>query len=251
MPHFKYLHRDSFIKDGLWLIVFNFMVMIIFAYFDFFEKFRHLVEKYEYLELDELLPLSVSLTISLLFFTYRRVVELGLISQAFEQLAKQDPLTQVLNRRAGQALLATFFNKAEQNQSKVTENSFSLLQLDLDDFKRINDLYGANVGDDLLVKSARIIHRNLPEFSELIHWHSDNFLIILPNTRSNQTVQPFAFANNLRRILKTELFKADPVTCSIGVTTWKAGTTIEMMLHKVEDALHDAKADNKNTVKIA
>jgi diguanylate cyclase (GGDEF)-like protein len=251
MPHFKYLHRSSFIKDALLLIAVNFILLIIYASFDIFEKVLHFVEKYEYLELDELLPLSASLTISLLFFTYRRMVELGQVSQAFEQLAKHDPLTQVLNRRAGYALLDAFYQKAEKNQSNITENTFSILQLDLDNFKRINDLYGANVGDDILVNATRIIHRNLPQRAELIHWHSDNFLIILPKSLLNQNTFPFEFANKVRNFIKEELFKADPITCSIGITTWQLGNSLEDMLHEVEDALLDAKAKNKDTVCVA
>jgi len=251
MSHYKYLHRSSFINDALWLIVINFILLIIFASYDVFEKVVVFVEKYEYLELDELLPLSASLTISLLFFTYRRMVELGQVSQAFEHLSKHDPLTQVLNRRAGQALLDTFYQRAGKIQSNIAENGFSLLQVDLDNFKRVNDLYGASIGDDILVNTARIIHKNLPKGSELIHWHSDNFLIILPSNLTNQNLQPFEFANNLRHIIEQELFKADPITCSIGLTTWNIDTSLEGMLHEVEDALLEAKANNKNTVKVA
>lgn len=251
MPHFKYLHRSSFVKDALWLLVINFCLLLIFAHYDVFERVLLLVEKYEYLELDELLPLSASLTISLLFFTYRRMVELGQVSQAFEQLAKHDPLTQVLNRRAGQALLDTFYQKAIMSKSSVVENSFSLLQLDLDNFKRINDLYGAKVGDDILVKLTRLIHQNLPQGSELIHWHSDNFLIVLPSNLSNENYQPFTFAHKLCGVIEQELFKADPITCCIGITSWQVDISLDNMLHNIEDALLEAKASNKNTIKFA
>jgi len=112
--HYKYLHRSSFIKDGLWLLAINGLLFAIFAHYDVLELIVDVVEKYEHLELDELLPLGVTLTFSLLVFVYRRLQELGHVTQAFEELAKQDPLTHALNRRAGQALLQCFINNAEQ-----------------------------------------------------------------------------------------------------------------------------------------
>lgn len=251
MPHFKYLHRSSFIKDALWLIALNVILLFVFAYFDVFEKVVLFVEQYEHLELDELLPLSASLTISLLFFAYRRMVELGQVGQAFENLAKLDPLTHTLNRRAGHALLTTTYQKAQKNKAQNTESGFSLLQVDLDNFKRINDLYGASIGDEILVNMARVVQKNLPQGAELIHWHSDNFLIILPSQIAHPSIQPVEFANNLCVTVEQELFKADPITCSIGLTTWQSDISLEQMLHALEDALLDAKEKNKNTVKVA
>ena len=251
MLHLKYLHRSSFIKDSLWLVGINLFFFIIFASYDFFEWLIAFVEKYEYLELDELLPLFATLTISLLCFTYRRMVELGEVSHAFEQLAKNDPLTQVLNRRAGQALLTTYHLKAEKNKVAIDKHGFSLLQLDLDNFKRINDLYGATIGDDILLNMTRLIYQYLPEDSHLIRWHSDNFLIVLSHSISGKVKAPFEFANHIRTTIEQQLFKADPITCSIGLTSWQAEMSVEDMLHEVEDALLDAKASNKNTVKVA
>ncbi|MBU2893522.1 GGDEF domain-containing protein [Colwellia sp. D2M02] len=242
MPHYKYLHRQTVIRDALWLSAINVLLFIIYAKYDFFEWVLDQVEQYEYLELDEILPLTASLTISLLIFTYRRMVELGKISQAFENLAKYDPLTNTLNRRAGYILLQQF------NDSAINKNeSYSLLQLDLDDFKRINDLYGSSIGDEVLINLANLIKQQVPSDAEIIHWHSDNFIIAMPSTKQ----APFELANTLRYAIEEKLFAADKITCSIGLTMWQSGTSLADMLLNVEDALLDAKAANKNTVKVA
>ena len=120
MPHYKYLHRQTFIRDGLWLILINVLLLGLFARYDFFEWILGVVEEYEYLELDEILPLTATLTISLLVFTYRRMVEMGRVTQAFEHLAKYDPLTNTLNRRAGYALLQRFHDSAVVNNESYS-----------------------------------------------------------------------------------------------------------------------------------
>jgi len=128
----------------------------------------------------------------------------------------------------------------------MTSQSFSLLQLNIDNFKRINDAYGPSVGDDILINLVNIIQHNVPKGSELIHWHSDNFLIVLPTLNS-----PFELANKLREIIAQQLFTTDTITCSMGLASWQKGITLQDMLHNVEDALMDAKAASKNTVKVA
>jgi len=242
MPHSKYLHRSTFIRDGLWLLSINAVLFILFANYDVLESIISVVKEYEHLELDELLPLSVTLTVSLVIFNYRRLAELGLITQAFEELSKRDPLTHALNRRAGQAILHCRFMQAQLHQQ-----GFSLLQLNIDNLKRINDTYGPSIGDDILINLVAIIEKNMPEGSQLIHWHSDNFLLIFPSLFD----ETFEFSNKLREIIAQQLFTTDTVTCSIGLTSWHKGNALQDMLHNVEDALMDAKAAGKNTVKVA
>lgn len=242
MSHFKYLHRSSFIKDGLWLLAINGLLYVVFARYDALELIVDVVEKYEHVELDELLPLGITLTFSLLVFVYRRLQELGHVTQAFEELAKQDPLTHALNRRAGQAILQRFINNAEQYGQ-----GFSVVQLNLDNFKRINDVYGPSIGDDILINLVKIIQQYIEQDSQLIHWHSDNFLLILPS----KVTAPYEFANSLKETIAQQLFTTDTITCSLGLAAWRKGMPLQDLLHHVEDALLDAKAAGKNTVKIA
>ncbi|TYK64996.1 GGDEF domain-containing protein [Colwellia echini] len=242
MLHYKYLHRSAFTSDALWLLGINAVFFICFIYFDTFEWLVGFVDAHEYLELDELLPLAATLTLSLGIFTYRRLVELSQVTKAFEELSKRNPLTYALNRRAGQAILHRRYSKAIQ-----TGEGFSLLQLNLDNFKRINDAYGPSVGDELLISLVVIIQKNIPDKVKLIHWHSDNFILVLPNDIQS----PFELANNLREIIANQLFTTDTITCSMGLATWQKGLTLQDLLHNLEDALFDAKAANKNTVKIA
>ena len=242
MLHYQYLHRRSFVRDGLWLLAINVVLFFLFAQYDVLELIIGLVKEHEHLELDEFLPLGVTLTFSLVIFIYRRLAELGRVTQAFEELAKQDPLTHAFNRRAGQAILHNFYVKAERDGE-----GFSLLQLNIDNFKRINDSYGPSVGDDILINLVNIIQKNIAVNSQLIHWHSDNFIVVLPA----EVTSPYEFANKLRETIAQQLFTTDTITCSMGVTSWRKGLSLQDVLHNVEDALLDAKAANKNIVKVA
>ena len=159
-----------------------------------------------------------------------------------KSLRKKDPLTNALNRRAGQAILHRRITKAE-----LQGEGFSLLQLNMDNFKRINDTYGPSVGDEILINLVNLIQGNIPKNARLVHWHSDNFLIILPEDGSAL----FAFANNLRETIEQQLFTTDTITCSMGLASWHKGLSLQDMMHNVEDALLDAKAANKNIVKVA
>ncbi|KGJ97649.1 GGDEF domain-containing protein [Colwellia psychrerythraea] len=242
MLHYKYLHRSTFIRDALWLLAINGLLFVFFAQFDVLELIMNIVKEHEHWELDEFLPLGGTLAFSLVIFTYRRLAELGRVTQAFEDLAKRDPLTNALNRRAGQAVLYNFFNRANR-----AGEIFFLLQLNVDNFKRINDLYGPSVGDDILINLVNIIRQHSPVNSQLIHWHSDNFIIVLP---ASPTLA-YEFANKLRKVIEQQLFSTDTITCSIGLAPWKKGLSMQDILHNAEDALLDAKAANKNTVKVA
>jgi len=241
MLHYKYLHRTAFTNDAKWLIGINCVFLILFINFDVFEWVVGFAEEYEFLELDELLPLAATLTLSLIIFTYRRLVELSLVTKAFEELSKRNPLTYALNRRAGQAILHRRYTKASQEGK-----SFGLLQLSLDNFKRINDSYGPSIGDEILINLVSIIQKNIPEKVKLIHWHSANFILVLPEDLN----APIEFANKLREIIANQLFTTDTITCSMGLTTWQKGLSLQDMLDNVEDALLDAKSSNTNTVKV-
>ena len=243
MPHYKYLHRSTFLKDAIWLVVINVVFLFIFAHFDVLELMYELSREYEEWELDELLPLSATLTISLVIFLYRRMKELGEITYAFEQLSKLDPLTQVLNRRAGQAQLANYVQRA-----KESKQSFALVQLNIDNFKYINDLYGASVGDEVLIKLVALLRKVLPKASQVMRWHGDTFMVILPSQQS--TI--FQLANDIHGKINAELLASiENTTCSLGVAVWQQGMNSEHILHAAEDALLDAKNQGKNKLVFA
>jgi diguanylate cyclase (GGDEF)-like protein len=244
MPHNQYLHKPTVIKDLLFITVANLLMFIVFLNYDVLEIIYEFSRKHEYFELDEMIPLGVTVALSLLVFSYRRISELGLMAQTLEQLSLIDPLTHLPNRRAGQIQLLSWC-KNKDNAYKT----FSVFQIDLDDFKAVNELYGETVGDEVLILAAQIIASSLPEQASLYRWLDDNFIVILPT--STNTL-PFDIANKIQQSICGKIMPSTlSLTCSIGFSMSQKGQHSEDILHEVENALIQAKHSGKNNIKAA
>ncbi len=131
-----------------------------------------------------------------------------MLSQASR--ASYDVLTGMLTRRAGIEMLDLQFRLASMN-----ENSLSVLYLDLDHFKAVNDTFGHDAGDVVLKSAAQQMCSTVRKGDCVIRWGGEEFIIILPTADSNE-------ANDVvKRIMQAGLGKRpddEPVTASIGVT---------------------------------
>ncbi len=233
MLYYQYIHRKTFINDVIILLIFNAIMFALFHYYDALEWLYQLSRDYEQYELDEVIALGASLTTSLLIFSYRRIHEISKVTQAFEELAMTDPLTNALNRRTGQLQLENWHQHA-----KTKLSSYALLQVNINQFRRINELYGSSIGDEVLIKIAKELNYALPENSKLIRWIDDNFLILL----AQQPQSPFEIAEQIReKVDHTALPLSESITCRIGVAVFQPSLSVEDMLENVEDALLRAK----------
>ncbi len=209
---------------------------------DVLESLYSLSRSYEHFELDEIIPLGATLTTSLLIFIYRRMNELGEITQSFEYLSMRDPLTHLKNRRAGQLDLQTW-----HNQASLESKPFSIIQLNIDNFKRVNDLYGYIIGDEVLRSVANCIKQELPEEAEIVRWLDDTFMILVKDN-SHYSLD---LANTLKNKISEKHFAtSDPITCSVGIVSWLPKSSLSDMLHHVEESLQDAKDLGKDQVNI-
>jgi diguanylate cyclase len=94
-----------------------------------------------------------------------------------EAEANLDPLTDLFNRRSLERALKEFFTLCKQSKM-----SFSLVLIDLNDFKHVNDNYGHHVGDLVLVKVAKVLRTNMRAKDIAGRWGGDEFVVIMPNT---------------------------------------------------------------------
>ena len=131
--------------------------------------------------------------------------------------------------------------------SKRYGTSLSLIILDFDDFKKINDSYGHLVGDNVLIESVRLFKSCIRETDIFARWGGEEFTILLPNTDLSNAAN---LAERLRsKIADYKFNDAGHVTCSFGVANMDLNDDIESFLQKVDKMLYISKNSGKNQIK--
>jgi diguanylate cyclase (GGDEF)-like protein len=162
------------------------------------------------------------------------------------ELATTDSLTGVYNRRTFKELAEPQLSRSRRSQLPV-----SLLMLDLDHFKRINDTFGHLGGDDVLKAFAILVRNCLRKEDLLARYGGEEFVVLLPGSS-----QPAAFAlgERIREEVALRPFSANGelvrVTVSVGVASERGDTlpSLEAMLGRADEALYKAKHDGRNQV---
>jgi diguanylate cyclase (GGDEF)-like protein len=173
---------------------------------------------------------------------------IGVITSELEQanreialLAQTDTLTQLNNRTKLDALLAD-----EIAIAKRYKQSLSIILLDIDDFKQVNDEHGHLFGDDVLIQISQVLVENSRETDALGRWGGEEFLLILPNTDLSQAC---AVAEKLREAIACEVIQLiGHKTSSFGVTTYCPGDNASSLIKRSDEALYEAKKMGRNRV---
>jgi polar amino acid transport system substrate-binding protein len=164
------------------------------------------------------------------------------LAQAYaelDRLAVTDTLTGLSNRLRLDAAMAQEWARCERQQG-----CFSLILLDIDKFKNVNDTYGHLVGDTVLIEVARVLTSNMRKIDVLGRWGGEEFLIMCPNTGSEAAV---VVAEKLRVALAAhDIAVAGAQTASFGITTYRTGDTIREMMIRVDAAMYIAKETGRN-----
>lgn len=163
-------------------------------------------------------------------------------SKYFEKMAKTDPLTGVSNRGGmGDFLLREIRNHIE------TGNPLTVILLDVDHFKQINDTYGHDHGDAVLVKVARTLVEYLRTSDAVARWGGEEFLLVCPNTSLESGK---ALAEKLRYRIKNLTSDSCKISASFGVATL-GNESIEKLIKRVDEALYRAKQNGRDRVEIS
>ena len=156
-------------------------------------------------------------------------------------LAYLDHLTQLPNRRYGEELLAQLLRERGDR-----DEAFSVIMLDLDGFKKVNDHHGHDVGDQVLKRCAVAIQNNLPLGARVIRWGGEEFLVILPD---HDEAAACKVAEDVRRGLEATSHEGvGPVLASLGVAECRRGDTLDMLIQRADQAMYRAKQAGGNRV---
>lgn len=157
------------------------------------------------------------------------------------ELATQDALTQVANRFQ--------FDKILEHSILISGRygrPLSMMLIDIDHFKYVNDQYGHLVGDEVLKEIARLLTQNIRKSDSVARWGGEEFVVLLPD---NDLVSAVKLAESLRvRIEVDDVSPVKQITCSIGVVQWEEGEDPDALLRRVDAKLYEAKEGGRNRV---
>lgn len=165
--------------------------------------------------------------------------------ERMEKLARFDELTNIYNRRAFHEVV-----EAELGQSKQQNSRLSLVMVDIDYFKKINDRWGHQAGDHVLARLADLMKQNLRAGDSVSRFGGEEFVIILPGADCRTAVQ---VAERVRRAVEgADWQEGLKVTVSAGVASYPDdGENINELLQNADRALYEAKSGGRNQVRHA
>lgn len=155
------------------------------------------------------------------------------------KMAREDGLTGLYNRRTIEEFLC-----AEVSRSMRYCAAFSVVLFDIDHFKKVNDTYGHNVGDEVL-KSVSACAAGLVRITDKIgRWGGEEFLIVAPETSVNEAV---VLAERIRcGVAALQHKNAAPVTISLGIAQYQKSESYESVVQRADAALYTAKESGRN-----
>ena len=173
----------------------------------------------------------------------KRTEELKVAHAEMEKKAMTDTLTGIHNRYAFFTML-----EIEQDKNNRHETSFSLIMFDLDNFKNINDTYGHDVGDRVLIEVVKSVGECLRKSDSFGRIGGEEFMILLPHTDINTAVE---IADRIRHFISGHHIEpAGEITISAGVVQHTFQENLEVLVKRADIALYKAKELGRNRVEV-
>jgi diguanylate cyclase len=173
-----------------------------------------------------------------------RIRELEKKLEYMSELVREDQLTGSLNRRG---LDDIFEREADRSDRRGT--SMCIAMLDLDNFKKLNDTYGHQAGDEALVHLVRIVKKTLRSIDVIARYGGEEFVIVMPETSLDESALAMT---RVQRELTTHFFTANEqhlfITFSAGVALRKPHEDQDSTVKRADTAMYEAKKLGKNQV---
>ncbi len=164
-------------------------------------------------------------------------------AEMLERLSFTDELTGLCNRRK-----LNYELDYEELRARRFGHELSVVMIDLDHFKRVNDNYGHPAGDAVLVQLAELLLANIRAIDLVGRWGGEEFLIICPETDAAGVRR---LAENLRAHVGNQYFvQVESMTASFGVASLKSGESVSELVDRADRALYRAKSSGRNRVEV-
>lgn len=174
------------------------------------------------------------------------LVELDSLSVTMNEKSIHDELTQAYNRHYLQDL-----TDPQRNQETVIPLNTSILLIDLDDFKMINDKHGHHIGDMVLRSLVHTCQSVFRSTDILVRYGGDEFICILPDTGKDHAIEiAKRLQNEIKRLSIPVMNSMLHFTISIGVANTKEKQSMEKLISLADKSLYEAKRQGKNRINI-
>ncbi|MCB2299987.1 sensor domain-containing diguanylate cyclase [Clostridium tagluense] len=170
-------------------------------------------------------------------------IENSLLYAKVKESSIRDPLLGIYNRKY-------FFDTIENKLFTDISNEFAIVMMDIDDFKKVNDLYGHQAGDDILLSITNTISENLHEEDIVARYGGEEIVIYIHEVRNYNIV--YNRIDNIRKKITNTISESknlkNPITASFGISYYKGNKSVDKVLEIADIMLYKAKASGKNRV---
>ncbi|WP_421866594.1 GGDEF domain-containing protein [Motiliproteus sp.] len=206
---------------------------------------NHLIlgDLFSYASLNDIWLLTLLAVIS----GWAALTQLSMMMRLYRQ-AHRDSLTGLANRGS----IVGFLNR--ESQSAIEQDSpLSVILMDLDKFKRINDTYGHAVGDEVLINFSQLLIKTSRAEDFVGRYGGEEFLMVLSGTDADTAMKVAHRLRNACHQQHVQLLNGEQLnySTSAGVAALKPGETVEQMMKRVDDALYQAKGSGRNCIVLA
>ncbi|GGN35468.1 MULTISPECIES: GGDEF domain-containing protein [Marinomonas] len=180
------------------------------------------------------------------FFAHFFLRKYAELTKKLNEENTQDPLTSLLNRRG----LNLYFS-IELDKARVTTSPLSVILIDVDYFKKVNDMFGHDIGDICLIDIGNLLKSNLKNKDFIARFGGEEFIIILPNTSQGDAA---LIAEKLRNLVSKEAFSDFklPLTITLGIAEYNDHNDNTLSIIKRADkALYKGKENGRNRVELS
>ena len=174
-----------------------------------------------------------------------------------QHLATKDPLTGLYNRRGFEEEVLriikdiTYARENPEARKHFYVDSISILFFDIDNFKKLNDVYGHKIGDQTLQRVAQLISGKVRNVDFVARWGGEEIVAALVGTNEDEAYKK---AEEIRAAIKSRVkVKDNPVTVSVGLASFESGVTLKELVERADKAMYEAKHNRgkDNTVRFS